>query len=102
MRINDSHTVRHRSFPGILGAALLFGLTPAEVRGGLGMTTPAQNINVAQAFGVELLLTFVLVLTIFGTTDKGREHRGYEVPLSIGLCIFICHSVGVSVTIELL
>ena len=66
------------------------------------MTTPAQNINVAQAFGVELLLTFVLVLTIFGATDKGREHRGYEVPLSIGLCIFICHSVGVSVTIELL
>ena len=102
MRINDSHKVRYRSFPGILGAALLYGLTPAEVRGGLGMTTPAQNINVAQAFGVELLLTFVLVLTIFSTTDKGREHRGYEVPLSIGLCVFICHSVGVSVTTELL
>ena len=61
------------------------------------MTAPAHNLNGAQAFGIELLLTFVLIFTIFGATDPGKEHRGYEIPLSIGLCVFICHMVGVSV-----
>jgi len=82
---------------GVLGAALLYGLTPSNVRGGLGVTAPAHNLNGGQAFGIELLLTFVLVLTIFGATDQGKEHRGYEIPLSIGLCVFICHMVGVSI-----
>lgn len=82
---------------GILGAALLYGLTPPEVRGGLGVTAPAHNLNGVQAFGIELFLTFVLIFTIFGATDPGKEHRGYEIPLSIGLCVFICHMVGVSV-----
>jgi len=83
--------------PGVLGAALLYGLTPSNVRGGLGVTAPAHNLNGGQAFGIELLLTFVLVFTIFGAADQGKEHRGYEIPLSIGLCVFICHMVGVSI-----
>lgn len=65
------------------------------VRGGLGVTAPAHNLNNAQAFGIELLLTFVLVLTIFGATDRGKNHHGYEIPLSIGTCVLICHMVGV-------
>ena len=83
---------------GVLGAALLYGLTPSEVRGSMGVTIPRDNLNAAQAFGIELLLTFVLVFTIFAITDTGREHRGYEIPLSIGLCVFVCHMVGVSVS----
>ena len=60
------------------------------------MTAPAENLHGAQSFGIELLLTFVLVLSIFGATDRGKNHHGYEIPLSIGLCVFICHMVGVS------
>lgn len=56
-----------------------------------------DHVNTGQAVGIELLLTFVLVLTIFAATDPGKEHRGYEIPLSIGLCVFICHMVGVNV-----
>ena len=81
--------------PAILGAALLYGLTPSMMRGGLGVTAPAHNLNDAQAFGIELLLTFVLVLTIFGAIDRGKNHHGYEIPLSIGLCVLTCHMVGV-------
>lgn len=83
---------------GILGAALLYGLTPSTVRGGLGVTAPAENLHGAQSFGIELLLTFVLVLSIFGATDRGKNHHGYEIPLSIGLCVFICHMVGIPFT----
>ena len=61
------------------------------------MTEPDKTINGAQAFGIELLLTFMLIFTIFAATDPGKEHRGYEIPLSIGLCVFICHMVGVGV-----
>ena len=73
----------------------MYGLTP--VHGTLGVTEPAENINGAQAFGIELLLTFLLIFTIFAATDPGKEHRGYEIPLSIGLCVFICHMLGVGV-----
>ena len=83
--------------PGILGAALLYGLTPSQIHGDLGVTKPAVKINGAQAFGIELLLTFMLIFTIFAATDSGKEHRGYEIPLSIGLSVFVCHIVGVGV-----
>ena len=73
----------------------MYGLTPSQIHGDLGVTKPAEKINGAQAFGIELLLTFVLIFTIFAVTDPGKEHRGYEIPLSIGLCVFICHIVGV-------
>ena len=79
----------------------MYGLTPFEVHGGLGVTTPSPNLNDAQAFGIEFLLTFVLVFTIFAVTDPGREHKGYEIPLSIGFCVFISHMVGVSISIRI-
>ena len=75
----------------------MYGLTPSQIRGALGVTVPAVNINGAQAFGIELFLTFLLIFTIFAATDPGKGHRGYEIPLSIGLCVFICHMVGVGV-----
>jgi len=85
---------------GILGAALLCGLTPSQIHRDLGVTAPAKTfgVNEAQAFGIEFILTFMLVFTIFATTDPGKEHRGYEIPLSIGLCVFICHVVGIPLT----
>ena len=73
----------------------MYGLIPSQTRGALGVTAPEENLNGAQAFGIELLLTFLLIFTIFAAIDSGREHRGYEIPLSIGLCVFICHVVGV-------
>lgn len=82
----------------ILGAALLYGLTPGKMRGVLGATTISSDLSASQAFGLELLLTFVLVFTIFAATDPGREFRGYDIPLSIGVCVFICHMCGIPLT----
>ena len=75
---------------------MLYGVLPSNVRGSLGVNMPAHGVTVGQAFAVELVLTFLLVLTVFGCTDPLRSHYGYEVPLAIGLCVTVCHLVGVS------
>ena len=73
----------------------MYGVTPSEVRGPLGVTAPSGNVSLGQAFGVELILTFVLVFTILAATDESRMLSGYQVPLSIGIAVFICHMTGV-------
>ncbi|XP_032238297.1 aquaporin AQPAe.a isoform X1 [Nematostella vectensis] len=85
-------------FGGIAGSAMLYGLTPVDKRGTLGATVPNAGVSTGQAFGIEFLLTFLLVLTIFATTDAKRNHYGYEVPLAIGLCVTVCHLVGIRFT----
>ena len=79
-----------------MGAAVLYAVTPQEVRGALGVTTPAAPLGIGQAFGVELILTFVLVFTVFAATDESRMINGYQAPLAIGIAVFICHMTGVS------
>ncbi len=69
-----------------------------DIRGhtGLGMTTVNPSITVGQAFGVEFLITFVLVLTVFGAAaDENNEVKG-SAPLAIGLSIATCHFFAVS------
>ena len=73
----------------------MYGLTPSEVRGSLGVTVPADNVNLGQAVGMELMLTFFLIMTIFGATDEKRNLQGYQVALSIGVAVFICLMTGV-------
>ena len=81
---------------GIIGSAVLKYITPKEKRGTLGATVPAAGVTAGQAVGIEILLTFLLVFTVCASTDPKRNHYGYEVPLSIGLCVAVCHFIGVS------
>ncbi|XP_041376331.1 aquaporin-5-like [Gigantopelta aegis] len=72
---------------GTAGAGVLFGLTPEPDRGTLGVTRVSSKISPSQAFGVEFLATFVLVLAIFASYDRQRvDHEGSR-SLSIGLVI---------------
>lgn len=83
-------------FPAICGAAIVYSITPNNSIGSLGVTAPANGVSTAQAFVVELVLTFILVFVVFAATDPGRGLTGYGVPLAIGICVFIClmHGVG--------
>ena len=81
---------------GIAGSAVLKYITPDEKRGTLGATVPGPGVTAGQAVGIEILLTFLLVFTVCASTDSKRNHYGYEVPLSIGLCVAVCHFIGVS------
>ncbi|XP_077990196.1 aquaporin AQPAn.G-like [Glandiceps talaboti] len=79
------------------GAALISVITPAAKRGGLGVTTPAVEISDVQAFSMEFMLTFILVFTVFATTDTKRNISGSQ-PLAIGLSVLVDHLIGISYT----
>ncbi|XP_002736465.2 aquaporin AQPAe.a-like [Saccoglossus kowalevskii] len=79
------------------GAALLLAITPEEYRGNLGVTLVNDSITAAQGFGMEFMLTFILVFTIFSTVDPKRHVTGSQ-PIAIGLAIIIDHLIGISFT----
>jgi len=89
---------------GIAGAAILKSLLPEELLtnsaygNSLGMTVPNPKIGVAQAFGVEFMITLVLVLTVFGVCDEFRKDVKGSAPLAIGLSITACHLAAINFT----
>ena len=85
----------------VAGAGILKGLTPAEVQASLGATTIDSSLTTLQGFGVELLITFVLVLTVFASSDSYRNDLKGSAPLSIGLSVAVCHLFAVSLYIRI-
>ena len=79
-----------QSVGAIAGAGILKGLTND---GDVCTPTPnpALDLSLGQVFGIELMITFVLVLTVFATCDSVRPALGGSGPLAIGLSITMCH-----------
>uniref|UniRef100_UPI0037E8301A aquaporin-4-like n=1 Tax=Semicossyphus pulcher TaxID=241346 RepID=UPI0037E8301A len=82
----------------IVGAAILFGVTPASVRGGMGVTTVNKSISVGNALVVELFITFQLVFTVFATCDPKRNDLKGSSALAIGLSVCIGHLFAIPYT----
>lgn len=80
----------------VAGAAVLAGLTPASLHGGLGTTTVSDLLTKEQGFGVEAVITFVLVMTVFACCDANRTDLNGSAPLAIGLSVTLCHLFAVS------
>ena len=80
----------------MLGAGFLKGVTPSNFTGTLGATVPNDHIGPQQAFGVEFLITFVLVFTVFSSVDSKRDDLKGSAPLTIGLSVTVCHLWAVS------
>lgn len=74
---------------GMSGAAFLQNLVPSEKGGNLSVTEVHPDINLAQAFGVEAIITFILVFTIFSCVDSSRKDLGGSFPLQIGLAVVV-------------
>ncbi|KAL8616386.1 hypothetical protein ACOMHN_032240 [Nucella lapillus] len=83
---------------GILGSGILYGLTPAGKRGSLGATMVMGEVQPAQAFGVELLITFVFVMAYFASRDSERTDLAGSYPLTVGLAVVVCHLFAINFT----
>ena len=62
----------------------------------LGMTLLNENITQTQGFLVELIITFILVFTIFASIDSKRKDLGGSFPLSISFALVASALFGVS------
>lgn len=56
-----------------------------------------NGVSPAQGFGVELLITFQFIWTVFATTDDERTDVKGSRALAIGLSIAIGHMLAVSI-----
>jgi aquaporin-4 len=87
----------------LIGAVLLKGViasgtTFAGLRQSLGTSGPSAGVTDLEVFGVELLITFVLVWTVFATVDGRRTDTQGSKPLAIGMAIGMCHLWAVPYT----
>jgi aquaporin-4 len=83
----------------IAGAGLLWLLHPQDDRGGqFGRTMIGVGVTRVQAFLMEMVITFVLVFTIFASCDKHRSDITGSIPLTIGLSVTLCHLFAIKYT----
>uniref|UniRef100_A0A4D5RA43 Aquaporin AQPAe.a n=1 Tax=Scolopendra viridis TaxID=118503 RepID=A0A4D5RA43_SCOVI len=79
----------------IIGAALIEAFLPDYDDVGVADT---KSLNAGQVLGVELFITFILVLTVYAVTDANRTDIKGSAPLAIGLAIGMCHLFAVPLT----
>uniref|UniRef100_A0A6I8NJY6 Aquaporin-4 n=1 Tax=Ornithorhynchus anatinus TaxID=9258 RepID=A0A6I8NJY6_ORNAN len=79
----------------VVGAGLLYLVTPPGVLGGLGVTTVHKNLTAGHGLLVELIITFQLVFTIFASCDRNRTDVTGSVALAIGFSVAIGHLFAV-------
>ncbi|XP_054644601.1 aquaporin-4-like isoform X2 [Dunckerocampus dactyliophorus] len=82
----------------IVGAAVLYGVTPASVRGGMGVTAVNKNLSVGNALVVEILISFQLIFTVFATCDHKRSDLKGSSALAIGLSVCVGHLFAIPYT----
>ncbi|KXJ05558.1 aquaporin [Exaiptasia diaphana] len=83
----------------VCGAAMVYGVAPnkAITDSNLAVNLRNPDVNIWQAFGVEIWITFILVLVVFSVGDPERKLSGYGPPLAIGFYVF----VGINFSIPL-
>lgn len=83
----------------ITGSGIVMAVSPEHARGKLGATIPAEDVSGFQAFGVELILTSLLVLTMLASIDANRHaaRRDYGTAAALGVVVTCCYLIAVGV-----
>ena len=74
----------------VAGAAVLEALIPEDDNVSLCVTEVIYPVTPLQAFFMEALITFFLVLTVEAVCDDRRRDIKGSAPLAVGLCVVIC------------
>ncbi|KAK6308810.1 hypothetical protein J4Q44_G00202730 [Coregonus suidteri] len=82
----------------VVGAAVLYGVTPGTVRGEMGVTSVNNSISVGHALVIEFFITFELVFTVFATCDSKRSDLKGSAALAIGFSVCIGHLFAIPYT----
>lgn len=77
---------------GVAGASALSFVLAGAGGGSLGATVPAPGVGVGQAFVLEVVLTFLLVNSIYHCAVSGKA--GNLAPVAIGLTLTACIAMG--------
>jgi len=76
----------------IVGAAILYGTTKEEVRGGLGSNGIGISASPFGGMVMELIGSMILVLVVYATAvDKNNKSSPMLPPLLIGLTVSVAH-----------
>nr|AJA30091.1 aquaporin 15 [Squalus acanthias]UDD66117.1 aquaporin 15 [Squalus acanthias] len=81
----------------IAACALLYALTPPSVRGDLGLNQPSPGVTQTQALGVEIIVTFQLVLCVFAVSHKKSNFEG-SAHVALGASVTLGHLVAIGFT----
>ena len=71
-------------------------VTPEKYRGTLGVNMLHPEVTPGAGLIVEMMITFVLVFTVFATCDTKRTDLKGSGPLAVGLAVTMAHLVAVS------
>lgn len=83
----------------ILASAILKAIMISKFEGNLGATTVnTNNITVAGAFFLEVIMTFTLVFVLFGTSLDPQSKVGRVAPILVGFVVLIDVLIGVQFT----
>lgn len=82
----------------VTGAGLLKALTPEKHAESLGTTQVSSDLTLVQAWAVEFLITFALVLTVFSVCDANRKDVTGSPALTIGLIVVTSHLFAINYT----
>lgn len=74
---------------GVAGASALHFIVG---QGSMGATVPAEGVSLTQTFVLEVILTFLLVNSIFHCAVSGKA--GKLAPVAIGLTLVACIAMG--------
>ena len=84
----------------IAGAGILYGITPSSQKN-IGLNTLQGDVTPGQGFGIEFMITFLLVFTVMASTDENRTDLNGSAPLTIGLAVVLGNLIAVCMVILL-
>jgi aquaporin-4 len=83
----------------VFGAFLVYMFHPVRERDwNLGNTEIQEPVTRAAAFFLELVITFILVFTVFASCDRNRTDLGGSAALAIGFSVTCCHLFAIKYT----